>query len=193
MPAYDHETSERRWLFSQDRGGTYDLGIWSPLMLGFNLVEEALTEIRDLSISTATGVVLDLFGRLVGLNRGALADDEYRPAIVVEALSLFGSGDEGTISRLVRLIVGDLATVSITENGWGFNYWIPNLLPATAKLLGALLEDVHALTYIGVAITWDGDVVNFGSVHGPATVTGWFGSVHGPAVGEAGWAHAVPL
>lgn len=162
-------------------------------MLGFDLVEEALTEVRDLSISTATGVALDLFGRLVGLNRGALTDDAYRPAIVVEGLSLFGSGDEGTITRLVRLIVGDLATVSITEAGWGFVYWIPDLLPATAKLLGALLADVHALTYHGTGITWDGPVVNFASVHGPVTIAGWLGSVHGPATDEAGWAHAIPL
>lgn len=193
MALYDHVLAGRRWVWSQVRGKGVDLGFWRPVAEGWNLVEEAIAGARDLSIATATGVYLELYGRLVGVNRGSLTDDQLRAAIVVEALSLFGSGDEGVISRLVRMIVGPDALVKVVENGWGFTYFVSGVLPATLDLVKALLADIHALTYYGLVVGWDEDVLTFSSAHGPADIAGWFGSAHGPVDGAAGMAHVFKI
>lgn len=193
MPAYDHKAADRRWVWHQLRQKTPDRW-WDLLTDGLNLLEEVRDAVVDLSIATATGVYLDLYGRIVGLTRGAMTDAEYRPAIIVEALSLFGSGEPAHIHRLVRMLVGDLGDIEIVEyDPLAFVLFIPGLSPTVTKLISALLPDVPALTVLGYVVTWEASVVNFASVHGPADVTGWFGSVHGPAADEAGWAHAVPF
>lgn len=45
----------------------------------------------------------------------------------------------------------------------------------------------------GFAIVQDAMALNFSSVHGAVTVTGWFSSVHGAVTDAAGWAHAGQL
>lgn len=193
MALFDVSAWIRRWTWSQDRGGTLDRGVLRTIGAGLDLAEETLDAVRELSVSTATGVYLDLYGRLVGLNRGALTDEEYAPAIVVETKSLFGSGDEATITGLVRLLIGDLLPINLIEYPGSFVYLIKDLPVATAKLMGGLLSDVHALTYIGFAVTWEGLVLAFDSIHGAVTLSGWFSSVHGPVTDPAGFAHAVKL
>lgn len=193
MALFDNIANVKRWVFSQDRGKTLDRGILRTIGAGMDLVDETIEAVRNLSVLTAEGVYLDLYGRLVGLNRGALTDEVYAPAIVVEALSLFGSGDEGTITRLVRVIIGDVLPMSLQETGWGFVYKIPDIPVATAKLMSGLLSDVHALTYLGYVVTWEEPVMAFSSAHGAVTLSGWFSSVHGAVTDPAGWAHAIKL
>lgn len=193
MALFDLSGWIRRWTWSQDRGQPIDLGVFRTLGAGLDLAEETLDAVRNLSVTTATGVYLDLYGRLVGLNRGALSDAEYSPAIVVEAKSLFGSGDEATITGLIRLLIGGLLTIDLIEYPGSFVYNIKDIPVATAKLMGGLLSDVHALTYIGYVVTWEGLVMAFDSVHGAVATSGWFSSVHGAVTDPAGWAHAVKI
>lgn len=190
---FDHVTAGRRWVWSQLRGKGLDLGVWRPIAEGWNLIEDALAGVVDLSINSATGVYLELYGRLVGVARGALDDDQLRAAIIVEALSLFGSGDEGVISRLVRMIVGPDATVKVVENTWGFTYKISGVKSEALDLVGGLLQDIHALTYYGLGLGWENEVLTFSSTHGPVDIAGWFGSAHGPVTGAAGMAHVFKL
>lgn len=192
---YDH-LQHKKWIFIQWMKAKAPAAIVEMLGLGMNLAEEGLGFVRDLGITTATGVYLERFGARVGVARLGMTDDILRAAIIVESRSIFGSGDSATILALVRQLVGPDAALHEVEfcPPHAFVIYVSGEPePSSLTVFEQLLTDVPALTVNGGIVVIDDPVCCFSSVEGPVEITGGFGSVDGPVESPAGFARAFPL
>lgn len=81
-------------------------------------VEAELTKLRDnRSVDTATGVVLNMLGALVGEPRRGDVDDDYRRRIRARIAINRSSGMVEDIIRVVRLVLSDEAAFIRVYNG----------------------------------------------------------------------------
>ena len=164
-------------------------------------IAQALQEYSDSwGIDTASGWLLDShWGPYHGLLRNGMTDEQFR--IIIHAKRLlnksWGSADQALKIFSVLLPTATLKWTYSPPKAW------------TITIGGVPMADtVQALTFMrknpspqgggfsvagdnGFAIVFDPECLNFSSVYGPVTITGWYGSVYGPGGGvQAGWAHA---
>lgn len=201
MALYDH-LQDAKWLWVQSLGKKMPRAVFEVLAEGMNLVEDAVNFVRTkLNIVDATGVYLDQLAAKWGPSRMGLDDDSFRQVIIAEASSLFGSGDDALVLRLIRQLIGpgpSLKRIELLYHTFivyiGFNEDIPD---TTATILGQVLDDVPALTINGQLILVDTECLNYsdagGDVDGDLEVTGWYGDADGPIDGAAGFAHVIQL
>lgn len=73
-------------------------------------LEESLLDLRDeRTLDVAVGEQLDQYGRLVGEQRGALADDEFRRFIAARILSNTSQGVPDRLIDVIRILAGPFA------------------------------------------------------------------------------------
>jgi hypothetical protein len=115
----DHVTTAIGRLRAWARGKTGIENILRSLLEESVTVEEQLTLLRDnRSVDTATGIVLDLLGGLVGELRAGATDDDYRRLVRARIAINRSSGVVENVLRVVRLVLDDdTATVKAVNVG----------------------------------------------------------------------------
>ena len=133
-------------------------------------------------VGTATGVWLAEIGALVGLPReGWTSDDDYRLAIVAEALSRITSGSADEIVDVALRLLPDGATMIYTERyPAAFDLAIADLPAGRFALMLAVLADMPAAGVGAFLTTWPS-----------ALVAGWAYDDLDPAV-FGSWDYLVP-
>lgn len=104
----DHVATAIGRLRAWARGKTGIENILRSLLEESVAVEEQLTLLRDnRSVDTATGIVLDLLGGLVGEPRSGATDDDYRRLVRARIAINRSSGVVENVLRVVRLVLDD--------------------------------------------------------------------------------------
>ena len=197
MALYDH-LQAMKWIFVQWAKSLAPRAIVEMLGLGMNLTEEAADFVRtQINIVDAEGLTLEKLGAKFGVARGGMTDEIYRAAIIVEARSLFASGDSAAILGMMLTLLPDAVLHETEFYPHTFVIFVQNAELDMLNVLGQLLEDVPSLTINGNLAWVDEEVLTFGSVEGsvaiPADIAGCWGSVEGPVDGDAGFATAIPI
>jgi len=107
-------------------------------------------------ISTAAGQGLDDIGEVVGRSRAGLDDDDYRLAIIAEAVSLFSSGTVPEILGVIAALLPAVTGVEFVEKfpaSW--TVCIVNLTPELFDLLLEILADQPAAGVSALLCTFD--------------------------------------
>lgn len=80
-------------------------------------LRKAITEITDsMSLDKAYGKTLDLFGEMVGQDRGKATDDQYRILIKSRIVRNFANGDYNSVVNLMAMIFEcDPSEIVLTE------------------------------------------------------------------------------
>jgi hypothetical protein len=145
----------------------------------------------------AGGIYLEGIGAKFGVARGGMTDEVYRAAIIVEARSLFASGDSAAVLGLMRALLPPEAVLHETEfYPHCFVVFVQEASLEILDILAQLMEDVPALTVNG-AFGWiDDEVLSYGDVDGDpdVVISAGFGDVDGDIVdGVAGLAAVIPI
>jgi hypothetical protein len=167
-------------------------------------VAEALEEYIDAwPIDTApTWVLDDHWLPYHGLQRNGLDDTTVRLYIHAKRLlnKSWGAGDQA-LEILAMLLPGGSFTFSyFPPKAWVINIGGVDLATAAAAVKFMTKKPspegggFSVCGDNGVAVSHDNRTLNYESIHGAVTVTGWYGSVYGPGGGDqTGHAHAVGI
>lgn len=91
-------------------------GLVKSVLVNLQEVDDVALQIRDnTGILTAVGAQLDVLGKLIGLLRGGLSDEEYRQQLLVEISINRATGSPESILNMLRLVTGS-NLVTITES-----------------------------------------------------------------------------
>jgi hypothetical protein len=109
-------------------------------------IETALLEVLvDTRLENAEGVQLDVIGVIVGLERGALSDDDYRARLLVR---IQVNQSSGTIPEVLSVVENMLATdqqITLTEYLIAsFVIRIDDALPISGGVLAAEVQKARA-------------------------------------------------
>jgi hypothetical protein len=194
---YDH-LQALKWVFLQWIKSLAPRAIVEILGTGLNLCEEAIEFVRsEINIVDAAGLHLEAIGAKFGVARAGMDDDVLRAAIIVEARSLFASGDSAAFIGMFRTILPDALLHESEFYPHCFVYFVQDAKLEMLDVLASLLSDAEALTVNGAIGYVELPVLTFGSASpGPAIeISGGFGSASAgdPIDTPAGFGFAIPL
>lgn len=90
------------------------------ILLPMQDVEDALQQcLTDRTLETATGINLDVIGRLVGELRQGQSDDDYRISIQARVASNRSSGTMEDLIRVAKIIINDTTASIVARNHGG--------------------------------------------------------------------------
>ena len=148
----------------QDRGATnaeLALACW---LLPTVALEQAIQQVLTLrNVNTATGVTLDLIGKLVGRAREGVADDDvYRRYVRAQIVANRSHGAIDTILRVASLVVyDDAATFAIDNVGAAAYVLIVDDVALALPVAQALTRLVRKATaaHVRALVAWTDDPV----------------------------------
>lgn len=167
-------------------------------------VAEALEEYTDSwDIDNASAWVLDEhWGPYHNLKRNGLTDAEFR--VVIHAKRLLNKS-WGAADQALEIFGLLLPTATLTWTYAPPKAWIVNITGVDMATAAPALKFMRknpspegggfsVAGDNGVAIVQDPECLNFSSVYGAVTITGWYGSVYGVGGGaQTGWAHVAAI
>ena len=170
-----------------------------------DVIAEALQEYIETSwpIDTASPWILDdHWGPYHNIQRNGTTDAVFRRYIHAKRYlnRSWGSADQALTIFGVLLPTAALTFSYFAPKSWTVN--ITGVDMAAATLATNFMRKnpspqgggFSVAGDNGTAIIVDPLCMNYSSVHGVVTITGWFGSIHDPAVpGQAGYAHVVGI
>lgn len=196
MAVYDH-LQALKWVFLQWIKSLAPKALVEMLGLGLNLCEEAIEFVRsEINVLDAGGIYLEGIGAKFGVTRSGMTDEVYRAAIIVEARSLFASGDSGAFIGMIRTLLPDALLHESEFYPHAFVYFMQNAELAMLDVLAQLLGDAEALTVNGAFAWIDDEVLTYGDVDEDPDIeiSAGFGDVDGDiVVGVAGYAAVIPF
>jgi len=98
----------------------------------------------DRRVDNATGVNLDLIGRIVGQRRGAFGDDEYRLLIKGRVRANVSSGTATDIYKTLVAMLGEDAVARIEENFPGAIVLVVVTAVTEPEVVGSIVRDARA-------------------------------------------------
>lgn len=194
----DHTQTARDRLWKQLEG----LPNWTAIMevMG-ELLQEVESVLAQVSagrhIMDAEGVQLDEIGAMIGLSRGAFADDDlYRLAIIVDARTQISSTTAPEILEVARRIAPDGALVRLQQlfpSSWHLT--ITDLSEVVFAALLVIMADLPSAGKNGLLVTYDSDnVAGWASTTpGAGPPLGAWGSTTGPTDSLAVWSNGALL
>lgn len=143
MDTVAHETRALSLLASQYKGATNLRAIISAICAECDDIETALHQLfDDRALSTAEGVQLDGWGRILNVTRAGLSDTDYRARLESRIAEVYS---EGTIEDLI----GIFSRLSGAESVWLHEYF-----PATVSLQA--FEPDPLIAYAGILAALQG-------------------------------------
>jgi len=138
-----HVDSALALLVQQFRGKARLEGVLSALARQVQSLEDTLWDLHlERRPGRATGAQLDGIGRIVGLQRGALADGTYRTHLRARIRLLRSTGTPEEILGMISMVVGPGASIELNE------YQRATILLAVrGRLTEATDDDVVALVH----------------------------------------------
>ena len=139
--------------------------------------------LMSLVLSSSSGRLLDLWGRLVGEERGGLLDGDYRSFIEARILSNTSSGTMPEMIAILALITGaiDVQALAVYPAGVVFSFTSSLLSPTTT--LERVREHMEQVAPAGVLIHWISEV--------PETPFGFLDDSSSLGFGEGGLAGTI--
>lgn len=129
--------------------------------------ETALMQVmQNIWIDTAAGVQLDGLGKIVGISRDGLTDDEYRNAIRIQIAINVSNGTPNVVINLLQLITGQPVVQLIPQYPASIYLWInvDTIDPLVTSTLNQILPaGVGFEATIGTSpFVFEGDINGFG-------------------------------
>lgn len=166
--------------------------LYEGLQLADTMNEQIATK-RD--INSCPGFYLDThFGPFVDVQRNAMADEQYRLAVLIRMLGLRTAGATNQLLYIARYIMGPGPTIKF--EAYYPKAWVITVLggdPEKFAMAAPLMDGLATAGENGVMLAVDSPVWAPSSVYGPVTAGGWFSSVYGVVKEPAGMAHAIKL
>lgn len=157
----------------------------------------------DWPIDTASTWILDdHWGPYHNLQRNGTTDADFRKYIHAKR---FLNRSWGSADQALEIFAVLLPTATLTFSYFAPKAWVVNITGvdiAAATLATNFMRKnpspqgggFSVAGDNGIAIVQDPECLNFSSIHGAVTITGWYGSIQGPGGGvQAGWAHAAAI
>jgi len=167
-------------------------------------IAEALEEYtNNWDIDNASAWVLDQhWGPYHNVQRNGMSDADFRTVIHAKRLlnKSWGSANQALQIFSVLLPAATLSWTYTPPKAWVVNITgvpIVDTIPALTFMRKNPSPEGGGFSVAGdngIAIVQDPECLNFSSIHGAVTITGWYGSIQGPGGGvQAGWAHAAAI
>jgi len=122
-----------------------------------------------LDIQQATGETLDLYGEIYGVNRGSMADNQYRTYILNSAMANRSDGTINNLLECLSTIFDDKMTITEASGKVIINNLTNEAIERTGFTLQQIAELIGSLLAVGVGVEAIGtdfgeDTFTFGSV-----------------------------
>ena len=137
------------------------------------------------------------------LQRNGMTDEEARTFIRAKRILNYSWGSADQALEIFTILLPPAAL--LTWSYFAPKSWVVNITGVTmseAALAVAFMRKnpspqgggFSVAGDNGQAVIVDAEALNFSSIHGAVTITGWFGSIHGVGGGaQTGYAHAVGI
>lgn len=173
------ETCRRR-LLKQHETTDGSPGWWGNVLAvigeAFAPVERALWRIdRGRTASTGAGAQLDEVGAFVDRARGGLSDEDYRIAVIVDGVALFGGGTREDMVAAAFALWGARYLGIVEVWPAGQRLFALDLRLAELRLAVDLLGEVRGGGVLTVIEAWTSWVYGFDYLDGEVDPVGWVG------------------